>query len=216
MAKDDKNWKKELEDLSHELLISKVSTAIKKDPQNWKNSMEEMGFTWVDDSQEDVEEQRNAVPENANQEYLLAYFEGQINFNNHLIEAYVKETESDNFNYLLFVKFYETGNDRLLHLLESGLSSQPTNENLLSGLSFFHENRPILSRIIAAYMDACKKEGDTGMLEALCFNFIVDTDADGYDALTELKSLFQSDAEKLAILDKITKKIQGSDEDIVF
>jgi len=197
MATDDKNWKKELEDLSNELLINKVSTAIKKDPQNWKNSMEEMGFTWVDDSLEGVEERRNAVPENANQEYLLAYFEGKINFNNHLIEAYVKETESDNFNYPLFVKFYEVGNDRLIHLLESGLSSQPTNENLLLGLSFFHENRPILSRIIAAYIEACKKESDTGRLEALCFNFIVDTDADGYDALTELKSLFQSDAEKL-------------------
>jgi len=34
MAKNDKDWKKELEDLSNELLISKVSTVIKKDPQN--------------------------------------------------------------------------------------------------------------------------------------------------------------------------------------
>ena len=145
-----------------------------------------MGFTWVDDSQEEVEERRNAVSENANQEYLLAYFEGQINFSDHLIEAYIKEIESDNFNFQLFVKFYEAGNDRLLHLLESGLSSQPTNENLLSGLSFFHENRPILSRIISAYMDACNKESDTVRLEALCFNFIPKSCKPGFEAKIKL------------------------------
>ena len=53
------NWKKEYEEIKNELLIDKVGDAIKKDPKNWINNMEEIGFTWIDDSQEEIEEEKN-------------------------------------------------------------------------------------------------------------------------------------------------------------
>ena len=71
MANKGKNWKKEYEEIKNELLIDKVGHAIKKDLKNWINNMEEIGFTWIDDSQEEIEEEKNANPMNINQEYLV-------------------------------------------------------------------------------------------------------------------------------------------------
>ena len=58
----DKDWKEEYEDIKNQLLIDKVSEAIKKDPKNWKNNMEEIGFTWIDDSQDEIEEKKCLSP----------------------------------------------------------------------------------------------------------------------------------------------------------
>ena len=138
--------------------MDKVSDAIKKDPKNWKNNVEEIGFTWTDDSQDEIEEEKNAYPQNVNQEYLVAYFEEQVKFDSMWIEIFIKEIESETPNYPLFRKYFKTGNTRLVHLLISGLSGLPTNQVLLSGLGYFHENKNILSKIIDAYIGACKKE----------------------------------------------------------
>ena len=132
-----KIWKEEYEDIKNELLMDKISDTIKKDPKNWRNNMEEIGFTWIDDSQDEIEEEKNATPMNVSQEYLVAYFEENIIFNNQLIEIFIKETESENPNYPLFRKYFKAGNTRLLHLLTSGISCLPTNQVLLSGLSYF-------------------------------------------------------------------------------
>ena len=76
-----KIWKEEYEDIKNEILMDKVSDTIKKDPKNWRNNMEEIGFTWIDDSQDEIEEEKNATPMNSSQEYLVAYFEENIKFN---------------------------------------------------------------------------------------------------------------------------------------
>jgi len=67
MINKDRNWKEEYEDIENELLMDKVSKAIKENPKNWQNSMDKIGFTWIDDSQDEIEEERNATPENVNQ-----------------------------------------------------------------------------------------------------------------------------------------------------
>lgn len=216
MANKGKNWKNEYEEIKNELLIDKVSNAIKKDPKNWKNNMEEIGFTWIDDSQEEIEEEKNANPMNVNQEYLVAYFEEKIEYSNKLIEIFIKETGSKNPNYSLFRKYFKVGNTRLLHLLISGLSKLPTNQVLLSGISYFHENRNILTRIVNIYTKACNEEKNTKRFQEHCIDFINDVDPDGYDALAELKSIFQNNREKYQVLEEITKIMQHQDEIIEF
>ena len=216
MANKGKNWKKEYEEIKNELLIDKVSDVIKKNPKNWRNNMEEIGFTWIDDSQEKIEEEKNANPMNVNQEYLVAYFEDKIEFSNKLIATFIEETESENPNYPLFRKYFKVGNTRLLHILISGLSNLPTNQVLLSGLSYFHENRNILTRIVSAYTEACNEEKNAKRFKELCIDFINDVDHDGYDALAELKLTFQNNREKYQTLEEITKIIQNQNEIIEF
>ena len=211
-----KIWKEEYEDIKNEILMDKVSDTIKKDPKNWRNNMEEIGFTWIDDSQDEIEEEKNATPMNGSQEYLVAYFEENIIFNNKLIEIFIKETESENPNYPLFRKYFKAGNTRLIHLLMSGISCLPTNQVLLSGLSYFHENRNILTRIISAYTDACCEENNTKRFKELCIDFINDTNPDGYDALAELKLISHKNREKLLVLEEIIQMIHAQDEVIEF
>ena len=213
---EDKDWKKVYKDIKNQLLMDKVSDAIKKDPKNWKNNVEEIGFTWTDDSQDEIEEEKNAYPQNVNQEYLVAYFEEQVKFDSMLIEIFIKEIESETPNYPLFRKYFKTGNTRLVHLLISGLSGLPTNQVLLSGLGYFHENKNILSKIIDAYIGACKKEDNIIRFRELCLDFVNDTNANGYDAIAELKPIFQDNEEKLEIFESITKMIHDQDEVIEF
>ena len=213
---EDKDWKKVYKDIKNQLLMDKVSDAIKKDPKNWKNNVEEIGFAWTDDSQDEIEEEKNAYPQNVNQEYLVAYFEEQVKFDSMLIEIYIKEIESETPNYPLFRKYFKTGNTRLVHLLISGLSGLPTNQVLLSGLGYFHENKNILSKIIDAYIGACKKEDNIIRFRELCLDFVNDTNANGYDAIAELKPIFQDNEEKLEIFESITKMIHDQDEVIEF
>ena len=158
---------------------------------------------------------KNAYPQNVNQEYLVPYFEEKVKFDSMLIEIFIKEIESEIPNYPLFRNYFKTGNTRLFHLLISGLSSFPTNQVLLSGLGYFHENKNILSKIIDAYICACKKEDNTIRFRELCLDFINDTNADGYDAIAELKFIFQDKEGKLEILESITKMIHDQDEEVI-
>jgi len=105
---------------------------------------------------------------------------------------------------------------RLLHLLVSGLSNYPTEQILLSGLGYFHEHRNILSQIISSYTNACKKETDIEKFRDLCVDFINDTDADGYSAISELKSIFKEYRDKLDVLKQIETMMQYQDEVIKF
>jgi hypothetical protein len=216
MANTVKNWKEEYEDIRNEFLMEQVNDAIKKDPKNWRNNLEEIGFTWIDDNQDEIAEEDRAVPLNNNQVYLVEYFEEKIKLNDKMVAAFINEAESEKPNYPLVRKYFKAGNNRLLHLLTSGLSSLPTNQVLLSGLSYFHENKNILTRIISAYINACNEENNAEICKELCINFINDTYPDGYEALVELESLFQNNHEKLLILEEIKQTMHEQDEVIVF
>ena len=47
-------------------------------------------------------------------------------------------------------------------------------------------------------------------------DFINDTDADGYNAIAELTSIFNDNRKKLEVLEKIKKMMQDQDEIIEF
>ena len=215
MGNRDKNWKEEIDSIKNELIVDKVTDAIKSDPKKWQENMEDIGFVWVDDSQKEVEEENNARVENVNQEYLVAYFEGEIKYNENMIEIFINETELENSNYALFRKYFRAGNSELLYILISGLSRLPTNQVLLSGLSYFHEHRNILKNIIGSYIDACNEELDSEIFRSFCIEFIYSTDADGYDALTELKSMFHNDIGKNMVIEQITKMMSNKDGDVI-
>ncbi len=214
MAGKNNNWKKDHNDIKNELLADKVSDVFKKNPTDWRKNLETMGFTWVDDGQEEHEEENHAVAKNTNQEYLVAYFEGQVDYNSSLIDIFIEETETDNPNYPLFRRYFKSGNSRLFQLFITGLADAPTNQTLLSGVGYFHENNQILSKLITIYSNACKKEQDIEKFKQLCIDFSIYTQPDGYDAIAGLKLLFQADEQKLRMLEEVTE-IMGNPGEVV-
>jgi hypothetical protein len=205
MAGKNDNWKKDHDDIKNELLMDKVGDVFRKNPTDWRKDLEEMGFTWVDDGQKEDGEENHVVAENTNQEYLVVYFEGQMDFNSSLIDIFIEETETDKPNYPLFRRYFKSGNSRLIQLLITGLTDAPTNQTLLSGLGYFHENNQILSKLITIYSNACEKEQNIEKFKELCIDFSIYTQPDGYDAIADLKLLFQADEHKLRMLEEVTE-----------
>ena len=216
MTGENNNWKKEYDDIKNELLVDKVNDVFKKNPTDWRKDLEEIGFTWVDDSQEEDEEEIQAVAENTNQEYLVAYLEGQMDCKSSLITIFIAETETDNPNYPLFRRYFKSGNIRLIQLILAGLSDAPTNQALLSGLGYFHENNKILSKLIKFYTNACEKEQNIEKFKEHCIDFSIYTQPDGYDVIVDLKLIFQANEQKLRMLDEVTKIIGDQGEIIDF
>ena len=71
--KDKKELIDELHKLNAEMVIDKVNEVFKDNPENYKEELAKIGFQWFDDDYPDeIEEEDNAVPENENQEYLVA------------------------------------------------------------------------------------------------------------------------------------------------
>ncbi len=71
MTGKNKQWKKEYDDIKNELLVDKISDVFRNNPTDWRKDLEEIGFTWVDDSSEEDEEENHTVADNTNQEYLV-------------------------------------------------------------------------------------------------------------------------------------------------
>ena len=215
MTGKNKNWKEEYEEIKNELIVDKVSDVFKKNPISWRKDLEEIGFTWVDDSQEEDEE-KHAVAENTNQKYLVTYLEGQADFNSSLITIFIEETETDKPNYPLFRRYFKSGNIKLMDLLIAGLSDSPTNQTLLSGLGYYHENNKILSKFIRIYTNACEKEQDIERFKELCVDFLLRTEADDYDAIADLKLIFNADKRKSNVIEELKKLMRDQDQFIDF
>jgi len=124
--------------------------------------------------------------------------------------------ESDRPNYPLFRKYFKIGNPELLHLLLEGLCDSPTNHALLYGLSYFHENKNILKQIIGAYIEAVGKENDEEVFRGSVLTLLmILSHMHGYDALAELKSMFQGNIGKITVVDEIGERL-NKDELVVF
>lgn len=213
MSNKDKTWQEEYESIQREIFSDKIRDAVKDEPRQWAKKLEELGFIWVDEDNDEAEEEKNALPMNANQCHLMAYFSKESELTHQLIDLFIVETEGDEPNYPLFRPYFKAGNNRLLQLLLSGLSRFPTNTALLSAIRYYHEYRPILSLVIDTHIKACKQEQNIDKYNDLTIDFVNATYADGYDAVAELRTIFDDDSNKKTILDSITLMIHDYDEE---
>ena len=205
----------DFEKLRRELVFEQVSKAMKENPGNWASKLEELGFQWVDDEYDEDENEENlAKPENANQELLVAYFEGSAKLPDQVFDAYWAERDSPTPNYPLIRKYFRTGNDNLKRLLMFGLERKPTDIGLLNDLGFFHEFRNILGELIHLYLKACKEEKDMKAFEELALNFYYDTEPGGFDALYELQQQNAPDTEKAKIVQRMIQERRSQPESI--
>lgn len=129
--------------LRKEILAEQISKAVSGSQPNWRSNLEEIGFEWHDDPSDKTSD---TAPANTVQQKITDYLNGNAPYDSALIDDLIQEAEQSEV--ALFTNHFEQGNERLLQLFTAGLEHHPTSDMLLSGLAYFHEHRPILSRLI--------------------------------------------------------------------
>lgn len=215
--KDKKDIIDEMIKLKNEMVIEKVNEVFKKNPENYREGLAEIGFQWFDDDYPDeIEEENSAVPENRNQELLVAYFNGDLDLSDHILEIFFTEKYRDDPNYALIRRYFRQGNKKLKALIYRGLEMNPTDIGFLSDLSFFHEFHPMLGEVIRCYTEACKLQGNPETFSELARNFYYNTSPDGYEVYHALKEIYGSGTEKGMIIDQLIQDEKDADEPIRF
>ena len=77
MGKKDKDKDSTLDDykkLKDEMIIDKVNEIFRTQPENYIAALEDIGFTYVEEEDEEEIEEKRAKPENQNQRDLVAFF----------------------------------------------------------------------------------------------------------------------------------------------
>lgn len=192
-------------DLETDIVIDQVKSAFRENKQNAHVAMKQIGFEYFDDDYGGDEEQEEdrAVPENADQETLVSYFNGDVELTAGLSELFFKEKQADNPNYPLFRRYFKRGNKYLKELLLLAIKTNPTDRGLLSDLSFFDIFQPALKELINAYTVACNLENDLQAFKSLADDFYCNTDKHEFDALSALKQMFDEGSEKREIINQL-------------
>jgi len=215
--KDKKETINDLHKLENEIVIDTVNEVFKNNPENYKEELAKIGFQWFDDEYPDeIEEEDNAVPENRNQEFLVAYFSGDVEFSNTVIEAFLAEKYSDEPNFALIQRYFRQGNQHLKSLIYCGLKTNPTDIGFLNDLSFFHEFHPMLGELIRRYTDACRLQQNLETFSELARDFYYSTAPDGYEAYHALKEIYGSDTQKGMIIDHFIQAEKEVEDPITF
>ena len=107
--------------------------------------------------------------------------------------AYLDERYAETPNLPLIRKYFKQANPNLKALLlMAWLALNPTDLDLLDDLAYFSEYDSMLGELIHFYTDACLKETDMDRFSLLVQDFHMNTVEQGYDALYELTTIFQS------------------------
>ena len=88
------------EKLKNQIVIDKVDEVFRTQPHNYISAMEEIGFTYYEDDDDDDEEmeEANAKPENQNQKDLVAFFKGEIELSDRILQIFLEERDAENPN----------------------------------------------------------------------------------------------------------------------
>ena len=205
----------EFQKLKNELVVDKVDEIFRKYPDKYIQKLEDIGFQYHEEDDFEKAEEDEAVPENKRQEYLVSYFEGEIELSESVLKSYLEERESENTNYPLIRKYFKKANPHLKALLLFGLDQIPASMELLSDLAYFHEFSNTLDELIKRFITACWQVPDIVNFGELIQEFYYSTEPDGYDALAQLKELFPPDTEKGKMVElffmELMKQNSGAD-----
>jgi len=196
----------------------RVERIFKDHPNDYIQKLEELGFVYHEDEFDpDDEEESTAQPENANQEYLVSFFKGDIPLSAHTVTVFLEERRSSRPNYPLLRKYFKSGNRQLLSLLLHGLYLYPVLDELLCDLAFFHEFQPVLQSVVDLYLIACEKQENLEVFGAFVLDFYYATTSDGYNAFYELKKMYPHGTAKRAVIDFLSEiEISNNNQSVKF
>jgi hypothetical protein len=215
MGKKEKNPLEEYLKLKNEMVRDKVNQIFRTQPKNWKAAMEDIGFTYVEEEDEEEIEERKARPKNRAQRELVAYLEGEGDPSEKSLTTLVTERFKKRPNLPLIRKYFKSANQRLKALIIWGLDRYPASLQLLSDLTYFHEFENVLRPLIHYYTDACANQTNLKMFTQLAQDFYYATAPDDYNALYALRELFEPHTEKRKIIDFLIAEEEEQKEEIV-
>ncbi len=199
-----KNIIDEIIKIKNELVTERINEIFRKRPEHYRTELAMLGFEWLDDDcPDEVEEENNAAPENKDQELLVAYFNGEVELSDELVEVFLKEKLSNRPNYALLRRYFRQGNGNLKTLIYHGLEIDPTDDGFLNDLSLIHEFHPMLGELIERYTEACRIQEDLDSFSELAQDFFYNTTLDGYEAYYALKEIYGSDTPKGKVIDSL-------------
>ena len=205
----------EYEKLKNQIVIDKVDKIFRTQPDNYISALEEIGFTYYEDDDDDEEtEEANAKPENQNQKDLVAFFKGEIELSDRILQIFFEERDAENPNLPLIRKYFKKANPNLKSLILYGLDHYPDNLDLLSDLGYFHEFGNILGILITYCTRACVDQENIETFSELAHDFYYATKPDGYEALYALGELFEPGTDKRKVIDILIAEEEGAEKDI--
>jgi len=200
--------------LDDEIIRDEINGIFRDHPHDYIAKLEEIGFIYHDDEVDyEEQEEAKAKPLNANQEYLVSFFDGAIPLSEKTVEIFLEERRSRQPNLPLIRKYFKQANKHLLSLLLHGLHRYPVSDELLSDLAYFHETQNILSILIDHYTAACEKQQNLEAFSELALDFFYATLPDGYDALHALKEKYPPGTTKRSVLDFLSEMENNPDGD---
>lgn len=202
--KEKKNIIDEIIKIKNELVTERINEIFRTKPEYYRTELAMLGFEWLDDDYADeVEEENNAAPENKDQELLVAYFNGEVELSDELVEVFLKEKLSNRPNYALLRRYFRQGNGNLKTLIYHGLEIDPTDDGFLNDLSLIHEFHPMLGELIERYTEACRIQEDLDSFSELAQDFFYNTTLDGYEAYHALREIYGSETPKGKVIDSL-------------
>ena len=204
----------EYEKLKNEIMIEKVDEVFRTQPDNYISALEEIGFTYYEDDDYEEMEEANAKPENQSQKDLVAFFKGEIELSDKILQIFLDERDAENPNLPLIRKYFKKANQNLKTLILYGLDHYPGRLELLSDLVYFHEFKNILSLLITYYTQACVDQENLETFSELAQDFYYATIPDGYEALYALRDLFEPGTDKRKIIDILIAEEEEEENNI--
>ncbi len=201
--------------LKNEMVRDKVDEIFRTQPKNYRAAMEEIGFTYVEEEDQEEIEEKKARPKNKAQRELVAYLEGEGELSEGILDTLITERYKKQPNFPLIRKYFKSANQRLKALIIWGLDRHPASLQLLSDLTYFHEFENVLRLLIHYYTDACLSQTNLKMFTELARDFYYATAPDDYDALYALRELFEPHTEKRKIIDFLIAEMEEEQEEIV-
>ena len=189
------------EKLKNEIIIDKVNEIFSTQPDNYISALEEIGFTYYEDDDYEEMDEINAKPENQNQKDLVAFFKGEKELSDRILQIFFEEQDTENPNLPLIRKYFKKANQNLKSLISYGLDQYPGRLYLLSDLGYFHEFENILGILITYYTKACVDQENLETFSELAQDFYYATIPDGYEALYALRDLFEPGTDKRKVID---------------
>ncbi len=125
MGKKEKDPLEEYLKLKNEMVRDKVDEIFRTQPKNYRSAMEEIGFTYVEEEDEEEFEEKKARPKNKAQRELVAYLEGEGELSEGILDTLVTERYRKRPNLPLIRKYFKSANQRLKALIVWGLDRHP-------------------------------------------------------------------------------------------
>ena len=190
----------------------KVDEVFRTRPDDYIAALEEIGFTYYDDDDHEEIEEKNAKPENQDQQDLVEFFEGDQDVSESILEAFFRVKDATEPNLPLVRKYFKQANQNLKTLIIYGLDRYPARIDLLSDLAFFHEFENLLSTLIKYYTSSCVNQANLETFTELAQDFYYATIPDGYEALLALRELIEPNSDKGGIIDFLIQENEVSED----